>query len=118
MPGPLSLYPEPSAPLQRGVPSGMPSSRPDFAALYRATLAPLRRYLARMLRSRDDAQDVAHDAYARLYSAMDAQQVHQPKAFLFAIARRLALNQARRRHVSPVDIAAVAPEHAASTAPS
>jgi RNA polymerase sigma factor (sigma-70 family) len=118
MPGPLSLYPEPSAPLQPDVPPDMPSPRPDFAAFYRSTLAPLRRYLSRMLRSRDDAQDVAHDAYARVYSAMDAQQVQQPKAFLFAIARRLALNQARRRQMSPVDAAASAPEHAASHAPS
>jgi len=77
-------------------------SRPDFAAFYRATLAPLRRYLARMLGSRTDAQDLAHDAYVRMHAAMGGQHVEQPKAFLFTTARRLALNQIKRRKIAPV----------------
>jgi RNA polymerase sigma factor (sigma-70 family) len=73
-----------------------------FASLYRATLAPLRRYLARMLRSQDDAQDVAHDAYRRVFEAMDRQNVERPEAFLFTTARRLALNQIKRRQIAPI----------------
>ena len=81
----------------------MPESpRPDFASFYRATLAPLRRYLGRMLGNRIDAQDVAHDAYLRMHDAMEAQRVEQPKAFLFTTARRLALNQIKRRSIAPV----------------
>ena len=40
-----------------------PASQRDFAVLYRATLAPLRRYLTRLLGNASEAQDVAHDAY-------------------------------------------------------
>ena len=76
--------------------------RPDFGSFYRATLAPLRRYLARMLGNQADAQDVAHDAYLRVHEAMKDQRVAQPKAYLFTTARRLALNQIQRQKISPV----------------
>lgn len=78
-----------------------PSSS-DFASLYRATVEPLRRYLARMVGSRTDAQDLAHDAYRRVYQAMDVQHVEKPEAFLYTTARRLALNQIKRRRIAPV----------------
>jgi RNA polymerase sigma-70 factor (ECF subfamily) len=69
----------------------------DFAALYRETLTPLRRYLARILGCRSEAQDVAHDAYLRLYTVMDGREIEQPAPFLYTTARRLALNRLRRR---------------------
>ena len=81
----------------------MPESlRANFASFYRATLGPLRRYLARMLGNHGDAEDLAHDAYVRVYEAMDGQSVQRPEAFLYTIARRLALNQIRRRKIAPV----------------
>lgn len=73
----------------------------DFSALYRATIGPLRRYLARMLRNTPDAQDIAHDAYTKMYEAMDLQKIDQPEAFLYTTARRLALNQIRRNKIAP-----------------
>jgi RNA polymerase sigma factor (sigma-70 family) len=73
-----------------------------FASFYRATLGPLQRTLARMLGNRADAQDVAHDAYKRVYEAMDTQHIAKPEAFLFTTARRLALNQIKRRQIAPV----------------
>lgn len=76
--------------------------RPEFASFYRATLAPLRGYLARMLGNRMDAQDLAHDAYLRVQAAIEDRRVGRPKAFLFTTARRLALNQIRRRQIAPV----------------
>lgn len=79
-----------------------PQRPADFASLYRATLAPLRRYLARMLGNRTEAQDVAHDAYSRLYRKMAEQPVVQPQGLLFTTARHLAINQIRRRERAPV----------------
>jgi RNA polymerase sigma-70 factor (ECF subfamily) len=72
-----------------------------FPTLYETTIAPLRRYLARMLGNPADAQDIAHDAYACVYKAMDAKWPDHPEAFLFTTARRLALNQIRRRRIGP-----------------
>ncbi len=78
----------------------MNESRPkakDFAGFYRATLAPLRRYLARLVGCRTEAQDLAHDAYARIFPAMREGQVKAPQAFLYTTARRLAINRLRHR---------------------
>ncbi len=78
------------------------SLRASFASFYSATLIPLRRYLARMLGDYNDAEDLAHDAYIRVYEAMDGRPVERPEAFLFVTARRLALNQIKRRQGAPV----------------
>lgn len=72
-------------------------ARYDFAGFYRATVVPLRRYLARLTGNRTEAQDLAHDAYARVYPAMRDGQVETPQAFLYTTARRLAINQLRHR---------------------
>jgi len=74
----------------------------NFASFYRATLAPLRRYLARILGNQADAQDVAHDAYGRVFQVMDRESVARPSGLLFTTARRLAVNQLKRREISPV----------------
>ncbi len=78
------------------------TSRRDFAGLYRATIAPLRRYLGRFLRNPAEAQDIAHDAYVRIYPVMGRQPVEKPEALLYTTARRLALNRLKRRRISPV----------------
>lgn len=90
----------------------------DFAALYRATIGPLRRYLARMLGSTTEAQDVAHDAYLRMYRSCDGTpSAEKPEAFLYTVARRLAINRIRRRSVSPIVGAELNAESAAAAQP-
>jgi len=86
------------------MPDSPPPSR-DFASLYRATITPLRRYLARLVGNRADAQDLAHDAYARVYRAMDDTEVKKPEALLFTTARNLAINQLKRRDNAPTQAA-------------
>jgi RNA polymerase sigma factor (sigma-70 family) len=87
----------------------------DFATLYRSTVGPLRRYLARMLGNATEAQDVAHDAYLRVKPELDQQRVDHPRALLYTTARRLALNQIKRRRISP--IAGTEPNADATAAP-
>jgi RNA polymerase sigma factor (sigma-70 family) len=77
-----------------------PSSR-DFASLYRATVTPLRRHLTRILGNPAEAQDVAHDAYVRVYPTVEKQAAEKPEALLYTTARRLAFNQLKRRRISP-----------------
>lgn len=82
-----------------------PQGRFEFAGFYRATVAPLRRYLTRLLGNRADAEDVAQDSYARVYPAMQAQRVEKPEAFLYTAARRLAFkNLTRRRTAATVSV--------------
>lgn len=78
-------------------------SRPsrDFAGLYRSTVAPLRRHLARILGNPTEAQDVAHDAYLKVYPVMENQAAEKPEALLYTTARRLAFNRLKRRRIAP-----------------
>ncbi len=82
--------------------SGSEKGPDNFTAFYHRTLAPLRRYLGRLLANRTDAQDIAHDAYLRVYKTMAEKPVEQPQSLLFTTARHLAINQIRRRENSPV----------------
>lgn len=77
-----------------------PTETNDFAGFYRQTVAPLRRYLARLIGSSTDAQDLAHDAYARVFPAVTKGQVEAPQAFLYTTARRLAINRIRHRDLA------------------
>ncbi len=94
-----------------------PPERRDFATLYRATLAPLRRYLTRLLGNTTEAQDVAHDAYLRVYPTIDKPTTHQPEAVLYTTARRLAINRLKRRSISPIANSDHGVETAASSTP-
>lgn len=91
--------------------------RSEFAHLYRATLAPLRRYLARFLGNADEAQDVAHDAYLRVYPTEGKRPAEKPEALLYTTARNLAINRLKRRQVAPFAPGAAPVELARSSQP-
>lgn len=74
----------------------------DFDRLYRTTVGPLRRFLSRMLRDEAEAQDVAHDAYVRVFPAVQNEAAQKPEALLYTTARRLAINRIKRRAHTPV----------------
>lgn len=93
-----------------------PPSR-DFAGLYRSTVAPLRRHLARILGSPSEAQDVAHDAYLRVYPVVEKQAAEKPEALLYTTARRLAFNRLKRRRIAPFAAESPASDSLASPAP-
>ncbi|HKB56600.1 MAG TPA: sigma-70 family RNA polymerase sigma factor [Lacunisphaera sp.] len=97
--------------------SDEPANRRDFAGFYRATLAPLRRYLARLLGNPTEAQDVAHDAYLRVYPKVQDRSAIKPEAVLYTTARRLAINRLKRRRIAPFVPGAAEPETAASSQP-
>jgi RNA polymerase sigma-70 factor (ECF subfamily) len=94
-----------------------PPGQRDFSALYRTTLAPLRRYLTRLLGNPGEAQDVAHDAYMRVYPSLTNQSARRPEALLYTAARRLAINRLKRRSISPLARDAFIPEMSASPEP-
>lgn len=94
-------FPTGTSPVLPAVPAVVPvevPGAPDFGTLYRATLEPLRRYVASLLGdSSSDAPDIAHDAYLRTYAAMNAGKVTNPKSLLFTAARNLAFTYRTRR---------------------
>lgn len=94
-----------------------PTARSNFDRLYRATVTPLRRHLARILGNTTEAQDVAHDAYLRVYPVVKGQTAEKPEALLYTTARRLAFNRLKRRRIAPFATGEADLEAAASTTP-
>jgi RNA polymerase sigma-70 factor (ECF subfamily) len=106
MPDEPPVSPYASAPTPPSPPAATSADAPapapkDFSSLYRATISPLRRYLARLLGNTTEAQDVAHDAYLRVYPSVENNTADKPEALLYVTARRLAINRLKRRSISP-----------------
>jgi RNA polymerase sigma factor (sigma-70 family) len=57
----------------------------------------LRRYLRRFIKSREAADDLAQEAFLRAFAAESRRDIEAPKAFLFKVAKNLALNELARQ---------------------
>jgi RNA polymerase sigma-70 factor (ECF subfamily) len=80
----------------------MPESRADFfSRLFAESQAGLRRYVRRLVRSRDTADEIVQEAFLRTYEHGDSEKA--PKAFLYSIARNLATDSRRRERVAKTD---------------
>lgn len=62
-----------------------------FKAAYPDILEPLCRYLRRFV-SRETAEDLAHEAFLKVYALPDFESIRSPRGYLFRTARNLALN--------------------------
>lgn len=67
--------------------------------LYRAHINGLRRFLRRILRSEEDAEDVAHEAMANVLRMMESTVIERPRTLLFTAAYRTAIDRLRRRRL-------------------
>lgn len=63
----------------------------------------LLRYLHRNWPHRDEVHDLRQEIYARVYEAASKALPQQPKAFLFASARHLLADRARRARVVSIE---------------
>jgi RNA polymerase sigma-70 factor (ECF subfamily) len=72
-------------------------STADFVSrLSRSHGAQLLRYLERMLGRKDAAEDVAQEAYLKLYRLSRPSEVNCPRALLFDVATKLAIDRLRK----------------------
>ena len=59
----------------------------------------------RMVRRREDAEDLTQETFVRMFRALDRYDPQRPfAAWLFTIASRLAIDHIRRRKVSPISL--------------
>jgi RNA polymerase sigma-70 factor (ECF subfamily) len=66
---------------------------------------PVYTLVLRMLRSAEDAEDVAQETFVRMFRALDRYDPARPfSAWLFTIASRLAIDHLRRRRVRPMSL--------------
>lgn len=57
----------------------------------------LRRYVRQFVPCEQDAEDVAQEAYIRAFVAEKKTHIEQPKAFLFQVARNVALTRLEKK---------------------
>ena len=57
----------------------------------------LKRFLARFFSDSQDIEDVAQEAFLRAYVAEQQKEIEQPRAYLFRIARNLALTKLTKK---------------------
>lgn len=73
-------------------------SVPAYDAFLGELWTPVVRYVAGILGSADDAQDIAQEAFVRVWEQRDGLWPSSSiRAFLYQIARNLAFNEAKRR---------------------
>jgi len=57
----------------------------------------LKRFISRFLPRPQDVEDIVQETYLKAYSAEKKHAIHQPKAFLFQVARNTALKQLTKK---------------------
>lgn len=70
---------------------------------YEIHYGALKRFISRLISSRQDVDDVVQEAFLRAYSAESNKIIDQPKPYLFRVARNIALNQLRQKSRKPTD---------------
>jgi RNA polymerase sigma-70 factor (ECF subfamily) len=75
-----------------------------FHELFASFQRPLKSYLYRLTASRNDAEDLTHDAFVKAFDKIDSFQGKSSlKTWVFTIATNLALDMLRKRQRWPVD---------------
>ncbi len=89
--------------------SAADSHTEQVEALYSHHHGWLRNWLRRRLGCHDQAADLAHDTFLKLLSARDILPgVHEPRAFLTTMARRLLIDRARHQQIEQAYLAELA----------
>jgi RNA polymerase sigma-70 factor (ECF subfamily) len=81
---------------------GAPEAR-WFSAEVHAHETSLRSYVRGAFPAVRDVDDVVQESYLRLWKTCATQRIRSAKAFLFTVARRLALDHVRHDRASPIE---------------
>ena len=89
----------------------MPRKNDDWLkTAYPNCLESLKKYLQRFVSSREEAEDLAHDAFLRVWAAPNFDPSREAQGYLFATARNLALDWNKAHHVAKSDSLDAVPE--------
>jgi RNA polymerase sigma-70 factor (family 1) len=72
-----------------------------LSRLFSESHRALRRYVRRLVGSKEKAEDIVQDAFLRTYE--HRQNVTTPRAFLFSAARNLAIDARRHERIAKTD---------------
>ena len=76
-------------------------SNPEFVMeLFQEQAAPLLKYLTSRFHDREDAAEIAQEAWLRMYRLDHPEHLSNPRAFLFQMASNLGIDRARRTNLA------------------
>ena len=81
-----------------------------FKAAYPECIESLKKYLRRFVGSREAAEDLAHDAFLRVWAAPNFDLGRERQGYLFVTARNLALDWNKAHHIAKSDSVEEVPE--------
>ena len=82
-----------------------PRAMSRILEVYKGNKTALRQYLRRFVARAEDVEDIAQEAFLRAFAAESIKEIQSPKAFLFKVAKNVALNErVRQSHVSMVPL--------------
>jgi RNA polymerase sigma factor (sigma-70 family) len=74
----------------------VPKADPQFVTrLFQEQSQPLLKYLTSRFRDREDAAEIAQEAWLRMYGLDDLEQLSNPRAYLFQMASNLGIDRVR-----------------------
>lgn len=76
---------------------GNSAERRSIADAFVENATFLRRYVRQFVNSNQEAEDVAQEAFVRAFVAEKKTRIEQPKAFLFQVARNVALTELKKK---------------------
>jgi RNA polymerase sigma factor (sigma-70 family) len=75
----------------------MPAEPSPITSAFLDSSSFLKRFIASFLKAPQDIEDVAQETYLRAYVAEQRETIDQPKAFLFRVAKNLALTKLTKK---------------------
>lgn len=76
---------------------------PTILEAYLENKEALKTYLGRFFRSREVADDLAQEVFLRAFAAESGRTIEAPKAFLFKVAKNLALNELDKQSLMKIE---------------
>lgn len=74
-------------------PSGMRPLKESIGNVFQKNITPLKHYVSRFFSSSHDVEDVLQDVFIRVVEAEQKNHIDMPKAFIYKVAKNLALNE-------------------------
>ncbi len=77
--------------------------REAFGEIYRDLSKPVFTVILRIVCQRESAEDVMQDVFVKLFVSPPDASVKNPRAWIFRMARNLAIDAIRKQHITQMD---------------
>ncbi|MBE6540899.1 MAG: RNA polymerase sigma factor [Ruminococcaceae bacterium] len=81
-----------------------------FTIIYEELKRPVFTVACRIVQSKETAEDITHDVFVKIYLSPPDRSVRNPRAWVFQMARNLAIDALRKKKTDDIDLVDIAQE--------